>query len=104
MTDEPTKLRQLLRDMPRLAVGLVLFIVFLNLVVFAYSRGETVGEDRFRRSGSLSDLSWTPPWQWTAGEWWETVTWKQAPGAASPPAPRVLSYPVAVVVSRSVSR
>ncbi len=89
MTDEPSTLRHVVRELPRRRVAFVLFVVLGNLGLVSLVRGRRVAQDRLLRVSFTAgeDLYHdyirvrhampVPPWAWTYDEWWETVVlWK----------------------------
>lgn len=87
---DTSTLREIIRDLPRRKIALVVLIVALNLTLGAYWRGCQIDHERYlafpanelRICGHNSAHNiWfkgcVPPWQWTADEWRETVfPWK----------------------------
>lgn len=83
MTNEPTTLRKIARELPRRKVALVMLVVLVNLAVVTFLRGRAVAEERnrYRPVFTISEVfdwpTFVPPWEWTSHEWRETVwPWK----------------------------
>jgi hypothetical protein len=73
-------LKQILGEVPRGRVGLVLLVVAVNVGVATCRRAEDIAWNREAIGGVGS---WhggdspvpVPPWEWTASEWRESCPW-----------------------------
>jgi hypothetical protein len=91
VSEEQSRLRLVLRELPKRKCLLVLLIVVVNMGILTYLRGRAISRKRrifpsvvfivlpgetFEETVDRAyPPRFIPPWQWTANEWRETFPW-----------------------------